>query len=175
MFGGGALGPVSHTFRGESLNKVDSKGRVSIPADYRAVLRAADPERGEGEPPRVVIVYGFDDQTYLECYTMEAAAEVDSKIRTLPRKSKRRQTLERYFHTRSHLTSVDETGRLVLPQKLRDKIGLTDTAYFAATSDTFQIWKPEIYEAETAKEEEELLADLAPGVHPLELLDGEEG
>ncbi len=87
-------------------------------------------------------------RSYLECYTMEAIDEVDAKIDALPRGSMQRKMLQRLFHGQSFPTTVDETGRLVLPAKLRNKIDLEDEAFFIAAGDTFQIWKPETYETE---------------------------
>jgi len=49
---------VTQWFRGESVHKVDSKGRVSIPALFRRVLEAADPDWTDGLQPNVVVVYG---------------------------------------------------------------------------------------------------------------------
>ncbi len=138
---------VARRFRGESVHKVDSKGRVSIPALFRRVLEAGDPDWKDGLQPNVVIVYGGDSQNYLECYTQQAIDEVDAKISALPRGSKRRRALERIFNGQSLPTQTDDTGRLVLPAKLRDKVGITNEAYFAASGDTFQIWEPTAFAA----------------------------
>jgi MraZ protein len=165
---------VGHRFRGEGLYKVDGKGRVSIPALFRRVLEAADPDWEPGKTPNLVIVYGPRDWSRLDCYTMEAIADVDARIDRLPRGSKNRKLLERIYNGMSLPTNVDETGRLVLPARLRQKIGLESEAYFIATGDTFQIWHPETYEREVAAETEALLDDLPEGMDPLELLDAAE-
>jgi len=139
---------VGRRFRGEGHHKVDSKGRVSIPALFRRVLEAEDPACERGGNPELVIVYGDERRKYLEVYTMNAIAEVDDMIAAKPRGSNERRMLERMFNGQSFPTSVDETGRLVLPAKLRRKIRLDKEAFFFATGDTFQIWNPEVYEAE---------------------------
>ncbi len=139
---------MAHRFRGESHHKVDAKGRVSIPASFRRVLEAGDANRKEGHHPELVIVYGDHRRRKLECFTMQAISEVEDRIEKLPRGSKQRKALQRLYNTQSMLTSVDETGRLVLPAKLRQKIGLEGAAFFAGNGDTFEIWKPETYEAE---------------------------
>lgn len=162
---------MARKFRGESHNKVDAKGRVSIPALFRRVLEASDPNWTEGLPPELVIVYGDKRKKYLECYTMEAIAEVDSKIDAMPRGSIQRKALQRLIHGQSFPTTIDETGRLVLPAKLRNKIDLDGEAFFIAAGDTFQIWKPEAYEAE----EEAWLDELPDDVDPLAYLDGNPG
>ncbi|RBO52220.1 transcriptional regulator MraZ [Rhodovulum sp. BSW8] len=163
---------MARRFRGESQHKVDAKGRVSIPALFRRVLEACDPDWTEGLRPQLVIVYGDHRRKYLECYTIEAINEVDDKIAALPRGSMQRRMLERMFHGQSHPTEVDNDGRLTLPQKLRDKIGLEGEAFFIASGDTFQIWKPETYESEELAKTEAWLDDLPEDVDPLSFLDG---
>ena len=160
---------MSRRFRGESQHKVDTKGRVSIPASFRRVLEAGDPNWKSGDNPELVIVYGDQRRNYLECYTMEAIDEVDAKIDRMPRGSMQRKARQRLFHGQSFPTTVDETGRLVLPAKLRNKIELNGEAFFIAAGDTFQIWKPETYETEEESWQQELPDD----VDPLSFLDGD--
>lgn len=166
---------VGRRFRGESHHKVDAKGRVSIPASFRRVVEAADPNWNSGDQPELVIVYGDHRRNYLECYTMEAIDEVDAKIDRLPRGSMERKMLQRLFHGQSFPTSVDETGRLVLPAKLRQKIGLDKEAFFIAAGDTFQIWNPETYEQEEAAKTEAWLDELPEDFDPLVFLDAKQG
>ena len=144
---------------------------MSIPASFRRVLEASDPNWQPGDNPELVIVYGDHRRKYLECYTMEAIDEVDAKIDALPRGSMKRKMLQRLFHGQSFPTNVDETGRLVLPAKLRKKIGLEGEAFFIAAGDTFQIWKPETYESEELAATEEWLDGLGEDFDPLEFLD----
>ncbi|NOC84087.1 division/cell wall cluster transcriptional repressor MraZ [Ruegeria sp. HKCCD6428] len=166
---------MARRFRGESHHKVDAKGRVSIPASFRRVLESSDPNWQPGDNPELVIVYGDHRRKYLECYTMQAIDEVDAKIDALPRGSMKRKMLQRLFHGQSFPTNVDETGRLVLPAKLRKKIGLEGEAFFIAAGDTFQIWKPETYESEELAATEEWLDGLGDDVDPLQFLDDVEG
>lgn len=163
---------MGRRFRGESHHKVDSKGRVSIPASFRRVLEAADPNWQPQGNPELVIVYGDHRRSYLECYTMEAIEEVDDKIDALPRGGLERRMLQRLFHGQSFPTTVDETGRLVLPAKLRKKIDLEGEAFFIAAGDTFQIWKPETYEKEELAKTESWLDELPDDFDPMALLDG---
>ncbi|PIE13025.1 MAG: transcriptional regulator MraZ [Rhodobacterales bacterium] len=163
---------MARRFRGESHHKVDTKGRVSIPASFRRVLEAGDPDWTEGLNPNLVIVYGDRRRNFLECYTIEAIDEVDDQIAALPRGSMERKMLQRLFHGQSFPTNVDETGRLVLPAKLRQKIDLENEAFFIAAGDTFQIWKPETYETEELAHTEEWLDDLPDDFDPLIYLDG---
>ncbi|MEM0948522.1 MAG: division/cell wall cluster transcriptional repressor MraZ [Pseudomonadota bacterium] len=158
-------------FRGEFHQKVDGKGRVSIPADFRRVLEAGDPAWTDGKAPEFVIVYGDHRRAYLECYTIEAANEVDAQIAEMPRGSMERRMLERLFNGQSQKVAVDETGRIVLSAKLRGKIGIEAEGYFIATGDTFQIWNPETFEEEELAKTEAWLDQFPDDFDPLTLLD----
>ena len=145
---------MARRFRGESTHKVDAKGRVSIPAAFRRVLEEGDPDWAQGLNPNMVLVYAGKGRDFIEGYTMTSMAEVDDDISALKRGSKARRALEHMFSGQSVQLQVDETGRLVLSQKLRDKIGIAAEAVFVATGDTFQIWQPGAYDAHAARLED---------------------
>ena len=159
-------------FRGEGIQKVDTKGRVSIPAHFRRVLEAGDPTWSDGKAPEFVVVYGDHRRDFLECFTIDAANEVDQKIQSMKRGSVKRRAMERVFNGQSLPLTVDETGRIVLPAKLRQKIGLEGEAYFIAMGDTFQIWKPETFDGYDG-DVEDVLDDLG-GADIWTLLESEE-
>jgi MraZ protein len=167
------VGTVARRFRGESVHKVDAKGRVSIPADFRRVLEDNDPDWKPGENANFVLIYGDSMRAFLEVFTMTAMAEVDARIDRKRRGTDERRMLERMFYGQSQSMQVDETGRIVLSQMLRDKIGLAGEAYFIASGDTFQIWKPETYE-DQAIQFEDFKDKFGPGFDPLSLLDAED-
>jgi MraZ protein len=134
------------------------------------VLEAGDPDWTDGLNPNFVIVYGDHRRKYLECYTIQEIEDVEDRISRMKRGSQKRRLLERLFSTQSVTTSVDETGRIVLPAKLREKIGIVKEAQFASNVDTFQIWSPETYDEEIAATEE-ILDDMDDDFDPLDLLD----
>ncbi len=166
---------VARRFRGESLHKVDGKGRVSVPASFRRVLEAGDPDWTKGLRPQFVIHYGSERQKYLEVYTMLAIDDVDRRIEALPRGSARRRVLEEEFQGKSLPSEVDGDGRLILPQKLRDKLGLEDEAFFIGSGDTFKIWKPETYEQVGRARIKAFLEQQPEDFDVLSLLDPSEG
>ncbi len=133
-------------FRGESLHKVDAKGRVSVPAAFRRVLEEGDPDFTGASYPNFVIVYGGVRGNYLECYTISSITKVDKLISKLPRFSKDREILERFINTQSTYMQLDETGRIVLSLRLKEKIGIKDEAIFAGMGEKFQIWEPKSYQ-----------------------------
>ena len=135
-------------FRGESLNKVDAKGRVSVPAAFRRVLEEGDPDFNEDSLPNFVIVYGGVRGNCLEGYTISSITKVDKLISKLPRFSRDREILERFINTHSTYMQLDETGRIVLSHRLKEKIGVKDEAIFAGMGEKFQIWEPKNYQNE---------------------------
>jgi MraZ protein len=149
---------------------VDAKGRVSIPAPFRRVLEEGDPDWTEGLNPNLVIVYGRPGRACLECFSMRAMEEIDDMVSALPRFSREREALERFLNTRSVYAQVDENGRMVLNQRLREMIGLGEEATFAGMGDKFQIWEPAAYEADQARVESWMAAEGAEA-DPFALLD----
>lgn len=162
---------MAEVFLNGGRHKVDAKGRVSIPSGFRSVMADCDPNWTEGLSPQFYIVFGDTRRDYLECFTVEAMDEVITKIKAMPRGSKNRKILEFVYFQGSQKMSVDDTGRIVLSQKLRDRIGLTGEAEFVAAGDTFQIWHPDKF-AEFADDQTSALEELPPDMDVAELLDG---
>ncbi|MFA5539249.1 MAG: division/cell wall cluster transcriptional repressor MraZ [Gemmobacter sp.] len=163
------------SFSGEFTQKVDGKGRVSIPADFRRVLEQGDPDWTDGLRPRVRIVHGDPRRKFLECYTISAIREVEAQILALPRGSQKRRLLEQVMVIGSDTCEVDADGRIVLNQRLRDRIGMGGggDAIFAGALETFQIWRPDDYEADRDARIREALESLPDDMDVLTLLSGE--
>lgn len=170
---------MSEAFRGEFTQKVDGKARVSIPAAFRRVLEAGDPDSTR---KRIVMVYGDERRKFTECYTMAEATRLEARIRALPLGSQKRRILERNMITLSATLEIDDDGRIVLPAKVRDKIGIGADdlakgaeAVFAGALDTFQIWKAATYDADILRAAEDDLADLPEDMDILSLLSDDTG
>lgn len=141
---------MAKRFRGTSTHKVDSKGRVSIPAPFRRVLEEGDPDYADGLQPQVVLVYGRKQRDFIEGYTLTEMEEVEDKIAAMPRASRERRLLENIYLSQSQQIGIDNTGRLVLSQDLRDKFEIGAEAEFVGSGSTFQIWEPSKYAGYTA-------------------------
>lgn len=146
---------------------MDAKGRVSIPASFRRVIEAGDPDWSTGQRPNILIVYGGAERRWLEVFTMEAVYEIDDQIDAMQRGSQERADIEELMYAQSHQTDIDQDGRLVLPQKLREKIGLKAEAYFASAGTSFKIWDPEVHAAEQAVVAAERAPERAERYDPL--------
>ena len=160
---------MARRFRGSEEVKVDAKGRVSIPARFRRVFEASDPDFEPGRRAQLVVVYGFADWTHLRLYTIDAITEIDEGIGRMARGSAMRTYLETLMNGLSEEAEIDADGRLVLPQRLREKIGLDDRAFFMAQGDYLKVSTPETHEADLAAIAADMPA-LEPGADPLSLL-----
>lgn len=157
-------------FRGESVHKVDGKGRVSIPAPFRRVLEEGDPDWVPGGHPTLVLVYGLVHlRPCLEGYSLKGIEDLDDQIAALPRFSRERERLERLINSQSVYVQLDDTGRIVLTARLREMIGVAGEAMFAGMGEKFQIWEPGAYRADMARIEAALAGD--DGADPFAALD----
>lgn len=161
---------MGRRFRGEYTFKVDAKGRVSIPAPFRRVIEAEDPDYPDGQRPQFILVYGDEAQNYLEGYTITEARLLEDKINRLPNSPLKRRLIKEKI-TLSHDSEIDPDGRLVLPARLREKIALQGEAVFMGTLNTFRIWAPDEYARHMADEDDNLGFDIPEGTDPMDALD----
>lgn len=167
----------TEAFRGEFYQKVDSKARVSIPAAFRRVLDAGDTLSPDAPRTRMIMVYGDKSRRFVECYSRAGADQLAAMVRQLPSGTRERLKAERNLITLSATVEIDEDGRIVLPAKVREKMGVTAEdlasgleAAFAGTLDRFQLWKRQTYDAEVVAADAEEDDDLPEGADILSLL-----
>ncbi|MGB0749443.1 MAG: division/cell wall cluster transcriptional repressor MraZ [Magnetospiraceae bacterium] len=122
-------------FAGTFENKVDAKGRVSIPAPFRAEL--------EGQAPGGVYLYPSLTSTCLTGCTVEWMEEMKAGLKSLPTFSKKRQALTTAIFGRARLVKLDDDGRIVLPRDFADQAGIDNKAAFVGLAETFEIWNPD--------------------------------
>ena len=161
---------VSEAFRGEFYQKVDSKARVSIPAAFRRILDAEDPASEEFPRPRVYMVYGGKSRNFVECYSKAGADALAVKIEAMELGSPERDRAERDLISRSVMVEIEPDGRIVLPLKVRAKMGFGPEdlasgggAAFAGYTNRFKLYRRETYDAEFADDDDD-------GVDPLALV-----
>ncbi len=159
-------------FRGEGVHKMDPKGRVSIPADFRKIIISANSTlNSEVDTSTVVVVFGDSRQEHLECYPLPLAVEIHEKIKTkYGRGSAEREFLENFYETKSIFVQLDPNGRMLVPQSIRQKANLGANVCFAGKGETFQIWDPDKY-AVRQKQLEAMFRGDDKVVNPLVLLD----
>jgi MraZ protein len=161
---------ASEAFRGEFYQKVDAKARVSIPAAFRRILEAEDPASAEFPRPRIYMVYGGKNRNFVECYSKAGADRLAEQIESMELGSPARDRAERDLISRSVMVEIDNEGRIVLPQKVREKMGFIGDlpaqaeSAFAGFTNRFKLYRREVYEAELAEDDDD------DGVDPLALV-----
>lgn len=171
--GGEGDKPVGQSFTGEHTQRVDSKGRMSVPADFRRVLEEGDPKWSPGLSPRLYLLYGDHLSEQLHGYTVDEFNAVVGQINALPRGSDSKRKLSRLIIGQSILLEVDKDGRTVMPIKQRQKLGLSDGELtFSGMGDHFEIWKAETFAAQVSGDLSAWLDAQGDDFDPLILLDG---
>lgn len=164
-------------FRGEVPQKVDSKARVSIPAAFRRVLESGDPDFSANGRPRFVIVYGDPRHPAVECFTAAKMDQMVERIMSAPETTPNLPLIRRMYIQMSMEAEVDDDGRIVLPPRVREKLGISPEdqakgfeAMFAGAGDRFQLWKRDTYDERQARIAAEDLARLPEDADLMSLL-----
>ena len=137
-------------FSGSFDHSLDGKGRVIIPASFREAL---------GEDFTITI---NPNKTAIAIYPKEMwdkQLEVLSQINPMDRVGMQYQ---RYVMSVSFSgNSMDAQGRVLVPSKLRSKIGLTRDIVFVGLNRYSEIWDAEVYAKMEAQTEDDFenLAD----------------
>lgn len=153
---------MEREFTGISRNKVDGKGRVSIPAKFRRVLQNCDAEYASGDPLKMHITFGDPTKKHLECWSADSYARLMGKISRMKSGTDAQRIMVYYYKSMSDTVTLDETGRLVLSPELRDKIDLSEEAVFEGHGEKFHILNPAQADAQ-ADAFAAILKDLAQG------------
>ena len=125
-------------------NKVDAKGRVSLPADYRAIVKELGSE---------IVCYRSLTSPCIEGCLEDLLDKLATDIEN---------STDFFSETQDDLTNLifgdakrftfDSTGRIMLTEKLLKHAEITDTAVFVGKGRKFQIWS----EKNWIKEEQRL-------------------
>ena len=130
-------------FVSSCTNKVDAKGRVSVPAAFRAIL-ARDGFDG-------VFCYPSLDNKTLDAGGCSLIDEIHAMLEGLDPYSDERDELSLALFGESEVLKIDQDGRVVLPQRLREHAGIADHAVFVGVGHKFQLWSPERFEVRRAE------------------------
>jgi MraZ protein len=125
------------------LLRLDAKGRVSVPAPFRAVL-ARDGFDGLYCNPAL-------DRPALDAGGNALLAEIEALIAGFSPYSERREQFALALYGTSETLKLDGEGRIVLTDALKTHVGITEAASFVGLGHKFQIWEPGRLRAELAE------------------------
>ena len=120
-------------------NKVDAKGRVSIPAAFRAVLERDGYKSGGAAG---IYCYPSLDAPALDAGGERLAQKIDGLLAGLQDYSDERDELSVALYGDVQVLSIDADGRIVLPEALRLHAGIDGQVTFVGLGDKFQMWEP---------------------------------
>jgi MraZ protein len=130
-------------YNGHTLNAIDAKGRVVIPAGIRQVIE----QNGNG---RLLVIGKHNVDPCLIAYDSGWAAHLHAlrarrddlqfeKSGTDPSSNPNRRAFGM-----TEPVPFDPSGRFILPGFYRNKGQLDDLAFFLGTGDMFEIWNPRV-------------------------------
>ncbi len=126
---------MSH-FLGTHQNRLDVKGRVSVPAAFRAHLRG--PDGGAAS----LILRPSHKHPCIEAWPEAVFQTLAGPLDRLDMFSEDQDDLMMTLYADATRVEADREGRIVLPESLVQHAGLSDNVVFMGLGRTFQIWEP---------------------------------
>lgn len=125
-------------FLSNFVNRIDAKGRVSVPASFRSILASAD----------VQDLYCFQDFVFpaISVGGPELLARLERRIEVADPFSPEANRMSLLVHGGGVFMKLDQEGRLMVTDFIRNFTGITDHVAFVGRGDHFQLWQPEAWD-----------------------------
>jgi len=120
-------------------NRIDKKGRVSIPAQFRAAL-AAQEFAG-------IVAYMSPLHTCIEACGMNRLMKINQRVEKLDSYSEERDAFATTIFGESVQLGFDTEGRVMLPSGFIASAKLKEEATIVGKGEIFEIWEPKAFEA----------------------------
>ena len=140
-------------FIGEYSHTIDDKGRLAIPAKFRALLKNGG-----------VVTKGLDNCLFL--YTKKEWQQIAERLANLPFNKANDRALARHFLAGAMDLDFDTQGRLNLPEYLREFASLKKKVIVAGLYNRLEIWNDGAWKTYRAKMDKEsnTIAEALEGV-----------
>ena len=136
---------------GEYIHTIDEKNRVSVPSKFRKELGK-----------KVIITPGLDSCLFV--FTLKEWAKVKEKLSNsgseLSFLRADQRSFNRYMFGRAAEVDLDSIGRILVPEFLKERIGLKDKAAIVGVEDRVEIWNEKAWSENKALVEKQA-AELA--------------
>jgi MraZ protein len=135
-------------FAGEFSHSLDEKGRLAVPAKFRARFK-------EG-----AVVTRWTN----ECLAVFPTSEwesINAEIRKRPRTDKTVQTFVHFLVGGAHEADLDAQGRIGIPAHLRHYADIGDEVIVLGANDRLELWQPDRWHARLAQVEGSISDSLA--------------
>jgi MraZ protein len=117
-------------FRGSFDHTLDDRGRVAIPAKYRA------------EFPNNLAVITPSPEGCLRVFPESAYRELSEEIATMPATTVEGRRRRRSFNAQAFDAELDRQGRILIPARLRELAGLDGNVTIVGNHESLEIWEP---------------------------------
>ena len=133
------------------VNKIDRKGRVSVPAPFRAALA--------GQSFHGLVAFRSYKQPAVEAFGFDRMEQISRSVDGLDLFSDRQDDLTATIFADARQLAFDGEGRIMLPEDLLAHAGIAERAAFVGRGPTFQIWEPEAFAAHQETARARVIAD----------------
>ena len=120
------------------VNRLDKKGRVSVPASFRSYLSNLGYNG-------VICYPSFNNQS-IEAWPQDRIEKISNSIDSLNPFEEKRGFFATSILSESINLQFDSEGRILLTPKLLKHAKIKSSMVFVGQGKTFQIWEPEIFE-----------------------------
>jgi MraZ protein len=126
-------------FISQFTSRFDAKGRLSVPASFRAVM-----PRDKSE---TLYLYHSLYLPALDCGGTELLEDVEELLSNWSPHSEEWDVLATAVYGPSEIVKIDSEGRIILSEAARSYAGLSGEATFVGLGRKFQIWEPARFRA----------------------------
>ena len=119
-------------------NKLDKKGRVSVPASYRAYLSNIGYNS-------IICFPSFNNHS-IEAWSQDRIEKISNTIDTLSPFEEKKDYFATSILSESINLQFDSEGRILLSSKLLKHAKIKNSMLFVGQGKTFQIWEPTAFE-----------------------------
>ncbi len=125
-------------FLGTHQNRLDAKGRVSIPAAFRAALRT----ESDTEAAASLILRMSHKHRCIEGWPLARFALMATPLGHYNQFSDAHDNMSSTLFADAAPAEADKEGRIVLPDEMVEYAGLSNQVTFMGMGELFQIWEP---------------------------------
>lgn len=119
-------------YLGSYQHQIDDKGRLSLPAPFRSRI---------GADEVMVLVHAFPE--CLTLYPPDTWDDVQARLRERLRQEPGARPYVLHITANAVEVSPDKQGRILVPPRLADAVGISGTALVVGNIDRVELWDPD--------------------------------
>ena len=125
------------------INKLDKKGRVSVPASFRLAL--------SGQSFQGIVAFRSYKLSAIEGMGIDRMQRLSDSVDQLDLFSEAQDDLTTSIFADAQTLALDGDGRVILPNLLLEHAKINEAIAFVGRGATFQLWNPQLFEEHQAK------------------------